>query len=157
MKRLPNGLTVFNATPHIIRFQCPTCNGTGKCGPGCTGDGRCYCGGAGCPNCDGDQVALGYIEIEPDEIISASVKEEQVGSQPCSGGDVQLVSTVFSPTQEGENIIRQAQQAGADVIVGSIIAARAYPEQVVAMTPAPGYERVPPEEKRMNPHKFTIF
>lgn len=42
-------------------------------------------------------------------------------------------------------------------IVGSIIAAQAYPGEVVAMTPAPGYERVAPAEKRMNPHKFTIF
>jgi len=41
--------------------------------------------------------------------------------------------------------------------VGSIIAAQAYPGQVVAMTPTPGYERVPPAEKRMNPDKFNIF
>lgn len=41
--------------------------------------------------------------------------------------------------------------------VGSIIAAQAYPGQVVAMTPAPGFERVPPAEKLMSCEKFTTF
>lgn len=76
-----------------------------------------------------------------------------------------LVTTKFVPTEEGQALINaiKAQHAASDNaamplrIVGSIIAAQAYPEQVVAMTPAPGYERVAPAEKRMNPHKFTIF
>ena len=43
------------------------------------------------------------------------------------------------------------------MVVGSIIAAQAYPGLVVAMVPAPGYERRPPAEKRMRPDKFTIY
>jgi len=48
--------------------------------------------------------------------------------------------------KHGENIL----------LIGSIIAAQSYPG-VLAMVPAPGYERVPPAEKRMRPDKFTIF
>ncbi|GAH77449.1 unnamed protein product, partial [marine sediment metagenome] len=43
------------------------------------------------------------------------------------------------------------------IIIGSIISAQAYPGEVFAMTPAPGFERVPPDQKRMNPFKFTMF
>ena len=43
------------------------------------------------------------------------------------------------------------------IIVGSIIAAQAYAGKVFAMTPMPGFERVAPAEKRMNPAKFTTF
>lgn len=43
------------------------------------------------------------------------------------------------------------------IIVGSMIAAQAYPGAVVAMTPVPGFERVPPAEKRMRCDKFTTF
>lgn len=76
-----------------------------------------------------------------------------------------LVTTKFVPTEEGQTLIDEikAQHAASDDselplrIVGSIIAAQAYPEQVVAMTPAPGYERVAPAEKRMSPAKFTVF
>lgn len=45
----------------------------------------------------------------------------------------------------------------AEIIIGSIIAAQAYPGKVCAMIPAPGHERVPPAEKRMRTDKFTIF
>lgn len=43
------------------------------------------------------------------------------------------------------------------IVIGPIIAAQAYPGRVVAMTPAPGHERVAPAEKRMNPYKFAIY
>ena len=42
-------------------------------------------------------------------------------------------------------------------IIGSIIAAQAFPGRVLAMVPAPGFERVPPAEKRMRADKFSIF
>lgn len=42
-------------------------------------------------------------------------------------------------------------------IIGSIIAAKAFPGVVFGMTPAKGFERVAPAEKRMNPSKFTTF
>ena len=133
MKTLPNGLTVFNSTPHVIRFW-----REGWTEP---------------------------IEVETDEIISAKVVEAFVSDLQLTGVQmddpyterVDFVRTVFKPTNEGEEVIFRAKAAGADVIVGSIIAAQAYPADVVAMTPAPGYERVPPAVKRMNPDKFTVF
>ncbi len=142
MKKLPNGVVVFNATPHVIRFWCE----------------------------DWPEP----VEVESDEVVSASIEEEVVEKMPCpvcgrvgsheydcynamaAAGDIRKVRTVFEPTNEGKAIVKRAAER-ADVIVGSIIAAQAYPGEVVAMTPAPGYERVPPAEKRMNPDKFTVF
>lgn len=43
------------------------------------------------------------------------------------------------------------------IFVGSIIAAQAFPEKVVAMIPVPGYERVSRDEKLVRSDKFTIF
>lgn len=129
MKTLPNGVTVFNATPHPITFWRE----------------------------DWEDVAI----VEPDEIISA-VPTEKAHSciQPKGSPDwenVWFVETRFVGNDEGARIITFARDTGVDVIVGSIIAAQAYPGLVVGMTPCAGYERVPPNEKRMNPDKFTIF
>ena len=71
---------------------------------------------------------------------------------------VEFVKTVFEGTPEGEEVISKIlQECPEAVIVGSIVAAQAYPGKVFGMTPLPGYERVAPAEKRMNPHKFTTF
>jgi len=43
------------------------------------------------------------------------------------------------------------------LIVGSIVAAQAYPGRVVGMVPAPGFERVTPAEKRMSTSHFTRY
>jgi hypothetical protein len=139
MKTLPNGITIFNATPHVVRFWS---EGWEK-----------------------------PVEVETDEIVSASVEEEVVkvmdfppaidnmNQRDLEQGTERItyVRTVFGPTAEGAEIISRAAEGADLIIVGSIIAAQAYPGRVVAMTPAPGYERVPPAEKRMNPHKFTVF
>jgi len=133
MKALPNGLKVFNATPHPITFW-----------------------------------REGWEEpvvVEVDMVISAKVEETVVRSEALSGMQlddpftdrVEFVRSVFVPDEAGHRIIEIAHQEGADVIVGSIIAAQAYPGDVVAMVPAPGFERVPPAEKRMRPDKFTTF
>lgn len=74
-----------------------------------------------------------------------------------------LVRTSFSGGSEGMQIIDAIQGtpmpegARRRLIVGSIIAAQAYPGLVVAMTPAPGYERVAPADKRMSVKKFTTY
>ena len=74
-----------------------------------------------------------------------------------------LVKTSFSGSSEGMKIIDAIQGtpmpegARRRLIVGSIIAAQAYPGLVVAMTPAPGYERVAPADKRMSVDKFTTY
>ena len=71
---------------------------------------------------------------------------------------IELVRTEFEGTEEGCDWIAKTQHENpGNLIIGSIIAAQAYPGRVVAMTPASGFERVPVNEKRMNPDKFTIF
>lgn len=78
-------------------------------------------------------------------------------------GKSKMVKTIFEGNQEGREAIarirQEARNEGIDniLIVGSIIAAQAYPGDVVAMIPAPGFERVPPDQKRMMVDKFTIF
>lgn len=102
---------------------------------------------------DGEQVIT--VPSSSDLIINASPCEKQV--------DEILVKTAFIPTSEGSDIIEKIGEApmpeGATrrVIIGSIIAAQAYPGAVVGMTPAPGYERVAPAEKRMSIFKFTVY
>ena len=122
MKTLPNGLRIFNGTPHVIRF---------------------WTEGWDTP-----------VEVPPDEAITAKVED-----LPLDDLDprVEFVEPVFTPTLDGMEIVNCAIMSGADVIVGSIIAAQAYPCLVAAMTPTPGFERVPPAEKRMNPSKFTMY
>jgi hypothetical protein len=76
---------------------------------------------------------------------------------PPDWENIWLVRTTFVPFAKGREIISRAFAAGADVIIGSIIAAQAYPGDVVGMIPVPGYERVAPNEKRVLPDKFTVF
>lgn len=121
MKELPNGVRVFNATPHVIRFWDPSWEWP--------------------------------VEVEPDVVVNATPVETLVETW----GMVEFVRTDFVCDEDGHDTISRAFDEGADVVVGSIIAAQAYPGRVVAMTPAPGYERVAPSEKRMRPDKFTIF
>lgn len=75
-----------------------------------------------------------------------------------------FVKTEFVGTDIGKQNIADIKSAFASegkngilVIVGSIIAAQAYPGEVVAMTPVEGFERVAPAEKRMRCDKFTTF
>lgn len=95
--------------------------------------------------------------VESDVVINAKPVEVADGCLQVAGGKVHLVRTSFVGSEDGKDIIRLAHRHGADLVVGSIIAAQAYPGLVVAMTPAPGYERVEPALKRMNPDKFTVY
>lgn len=96
------------------------------------------------------------ITVPNSVILNAKAEEKQVSDL--------FVKTVFVGTEEGKAIISEIKKAfksqigtGTLVIVGSMIAAQAYPEDVVAMTPVPGYERVKPADKRMRCDKFTTF
>lgn len=98
----------------------------------------------------------GLVSVPTTVLINAKAEEKQV--------DDLFVETVFAGTVEGTEIIRkiegayqEVQCAGRLVIVGSIIAAQAYPGKVVGLCPVPGYERVAPAEKRMRCDKFTVF
>lgn len=88
-------------------------------------------------------------------ILNATVGEKSVDSL--------FVRTTFNGTDEGRTLISTiknwADGESVDflVIVGSIIAAQAYPGDVAGVCPVPGFERVAPSEKRMRCDKFTIF
>lgn len=86
--------------------------------------------------------------------LTASAVETPVGNH----GAAQLVATVFQTTEQGlEELARIETEAPGVLVIGSIVSAQAYPDQVVSPISAKGFERVPPAEKRMDPAKFTVF
>ena len=88
-------------------------------------------------------------------LINANAVEAAAG-QHTTGAE--LVRTSFEPTAEAHTTLdRLEQENPGAIIIGSIIAAQAFPGRVFGMTPAPGFERKPPAEKRMNPDKFTTY
>ena len=95
-------------------------------------------------------------EVQPcGVVISARPIEEPAGYHK-SGAE--LVRTRFEATPEAEAELEKLEREFPEaVIVGSIIAAQAFPGRVMALVPAPGYERVPPAEKKMRDDKFTTF
>lgn len=107
--------------------------------------------------------ALNFVNPDGEEfvveksrwLLNAAVEEKIVRSE----NGIQFVETVFRPSEEGWKMIAEirAEHGANCVIIGSLIAAQAYKGAVVAMVAAPGFERVPPAEKKMNAKKFTIF
>ena len=103
------------------------------------------------------QSATGEVyEVAPSGIvIDARFQEEMVGSH--SSG-VQLVRARIVPTSVAEEQLKKLEAAHpGELIVGSLIAAQAFPGRVVAIVAAEGFERVPPDQKRMRDDKFTVF
>lgn len=96
------------------------------------------------------------------ELISVStsgilINAKAVETVVKSGTPI-LVKTNFIASEEDEKKLKQIEKEFPGVIpIGSIIAAQAFPGRVFGMTPMPGFERVPPAEKRMSPDKFTAF
>lgn len=102
-----------------------------------------------------DQAGRVYT-IEPcGVLVNARPVEEPAGLHP-SGAALVRTRFVADPASEEALSRLEAENPGA-VIIGSIIAAQAFPGRVFAMVPAPGFERVPPAEKRMRDDKFTTF
>lgn len=95
-------------------------------------------------------------EVPPCGIfINARAVEEPAGTHP-SGAALVRTRFVADAANEAALAALESTHPGA-VIIGSIIAAQAFPGRVLAMAPAPGFERVPPAEKRMRDDKFTTF
>jgi len=96
------------------------------------------------------------VEVESDGILSATVVE-----RPTRGvhKELEYVTPTFKGNESGYKLVAaMCDEYGEDtLLIGSIIAAQAYPGHVVTMVAAPGYERVPPAEKRMRPDKFTVY
>ncbi len=95
------------------------------------------------------------VTVEPcGAKINARAEETEVERR----GSATLVKTSFVQTEQGlAELAEITSQAPDALVVGSIISAQAYPGRVVGMTAAPGFERVPPTEKRMSCEKFTTF
>ncbi len=88
-------------------------------------------------------------------VINATPIEEPAGFH-VSGA--KLVRTKFVASQEAEEALARLEIEHPEaVIVGSVIAAQAFPGRVFAMIPVKGFERVPPAEKRMRDDKFITF
>lgn len=91
--------------------------------------------------------------VKPSGMVLHAVAVEVVHSERPDG--VRLVQTAWQPSDEDLQIAIDGMVAEGVIVVGSAIAAQAY-RGVCVVTPATGYERRPPAEKRMNPRKFTI-
>ena len=137
---LPNGVLVYNAVPFTIKFWTPAWGS--------------------------DDNAV--IEVPSDGVLSASVYEEVIKNEY----GVTVVTPRFMPDPAGRELIEKAQAMFADVmgkddgqykdaklavIVGSIVAAQAYPGEVVGMITQKGYEHVPPYQRRIRPDRFRVY
>ncbi len=110
-----------------------------------------------CLSVDGKTVDIGLLNSES-VLLNAAVHEEVVGDD--------LVTTVFTPSPDGEKIINKIEEIWANDpdlkgsslrIIGSIIACQAYPGKCQGMVPYPGFERVAPAEKRVRLDKFNVY
>lgn len=102
---------------------------------------------------DGDDV----VSVPTSGIIINAVAKETV-VKPATNGRPTFVKVDFVASDEAAMQINAIETSHPGVvIVGSIIAAQAFPGRVFSMTPAPGFERVAPADKRMNIDKFTTF
>ena len=74
-------------------------------------------------------------------------------------GAVTFCIPAFVADEESERNLSELERSLPEgtLVVGSIVAAQAYPGRVVGMVPAPGFERVPPAEKRMSTSRFTRY
>jgi hypothetical protein len=151
---------IINTTPHPITFQSskPEALHFFDFKDGYNGAERCAICGAWADEADSVECKPDtYIlpTYRSDAIINATVIEEFVRN--CPGG-AELVFTRFEASaHEERKLTRIEKQNPGAIIVGSIIAAQAFPGRVYATIPAPGFERVPPAEKRMRDDKFLVF
>ena len=83
----------------------------------------------------------------------------KVVNQENSDGVITFCTPEFVADEESERNLRLLEESlpAGTLVVGSIVAAQAYPGRVVGMVPAPGFERVPPAEKRMSTSRFTRY
>jgi len=99
------------------------------------------------------------VVVEPSGfLINARSVEEVVKEDFRGESKVTFVRTSFVPDEDSEHLLQMLEEKFPEaVIIGSIIAAQAFPGRVVAMIPVKGYERVPTLEKRVKHDRFTVF
>lgn len=87
-------------------------------------------------------------------LVNARSVQEAVGS--IDG--VSLIKTRFEADTKADEFLAGLKSVAANaVVIGSIIAAQAYPGRVFGLCPVPGYERVAPNEKRMRLDQFVMY
>lgn len=98
----------------------------------------------------------GVFEVEPCGVVLNATPQEFPCGKHSSGAE--LVKVVFGADEANTAKLEQLERENPDaVIIGSIIAAQAFPGRVLAMVPVPEFERVPTDQKRMRDDKFTTF
>jgi hypothetical protein len=94
-------------------------------------------------------------------LLNAQSRDEIVEIRNWEGGEqaIEIVKTRYYPDSEGEKILAYLETTLDEpyLIVGSIIAAMAYPGRVLALIPLKGFERVPPSQKIALAHRFITF
>lgn len=98
-------------------------------------------------------------EIEPFGVVMEATSKEEFFKKEKK---TIYVTTNFEPNKKSKKDLLELEDECFDlginpIFIGSIIAAQAFPEKVVAMIPVPGYERVPIDEKLVRSDKFAIF
>jgi len=93
------------------------------------------------------------IQVDSSCVINATAETVKISSVLCKTKFIADDNTLqflkeLHDTYDGEKPL---------MVVGSMIAAQAYPGLVVAMTPVPGFERRPPAEKRMRADMFVTY
>lgn len=87
-------------------------------------------------------------------LVNARSVQEVVGSID----EISLVKTRFEADTKADEFLSALKSVSSKaVVIGSIIAAQAYPGRVFGLCPVPGYERVAPAEKRMRLDQFVTY
>ena len=121
-----------------------------------------------CPDIDDDYcnrdcwdcIYANIIDIEPSGInVSAKPVEEYYKNE----NGIEFVTLEFVPNEENNRELKQLENKidktldDDYIIIGSIIAAQAFPERVHAMIPVPTFERVSRDKKLVRSDKFTVY
>ena len=101
-------------------------------------------------------MASEVYEIAPSGVVIDARFQEEVVGKHSSGAQLVRVRILPTPAAEEQLARLEAEHPG-ELIVGSLIAAQAFPGRVVAIVAAEGFERVSPDQKRMRDDKFTVF
>jgi hypothetical protein len=98
------------------------------------------------------------IVVEPDleakEALNAKMVETEL-EKKAGYESFSFVNSKPQGTDAGREYIETLPENA--IVFGSLISAQAYGFPVVGMIPAPGFERVPPDQKRMRIFKLNCF
>ena len=122
--QLPNGLEIFNATPHDLNFW--------------------------------DTVTK-EVTVAPSDVVINTRPQEAIVD---IWNEIEFVAVEYYPEDSGLDLVRFIKAEHPDVlIVGSVLAAMAYPEDVVASIPLRGGDRLKSRttSRRVCSDRFTTF